>query len=210
MKTLIATVLLLVLPPAWAQTPVPVAGRDYVEIRNGRPLEPSDGAIVVEEYFSYACPACNAFEPHFVAWAAELPRDVRVEHVPASFRRDFVQYARAYYAAHALGVDGKTHQAVYDGIHRTRRLPAEGELPDEARIARFYAGFGVDADGFLAAMRSFGVESKVRRAAEHMKRSKIPSTPSLVVNGRYLVGGDSYAEMLRIARYLIEQERSSR
>jgi thiol:disulfide interchange protein DsbA len=55
-------------------------------------------------------------------------------------------------------------------------------------------------------MKSFGVESKIRRATEHMTRSKIPSTPSVVINGRYLVRGDTYQDMLRIASYLIEKE----
>lgn len=193
-----------------AQAQAPVAGRDYVELLNGRPLEQGDGdVVVVEEFFNYACPGCNAFEPHFAAWVRTLPPYVRLDHVPAAFRADFVQYARAYYAAEALGVAERAHQAVYDGIHRSRTLPAEGERPDEARIARFYADFGVDADAFLAAMQSFGVEGKVKRATEHMQRNRIPSTPSLVVNGRYLVGGESYAEMLRIATALIEKERAA-
>jgi thiol:disulfide interchange protein DsbA len=42
-----------------------------------------------------------------------------------------------------------------------------------------------------------------------MQRSRIPSTPSIVVNGRYLVQGDTYADMLRNADYLIEKERAA-
>jgi thiol:disulfide interchange protein DsbA len=191
-----------------AQSSAPVAGKDYVEIANGAPLDPGEGQVVVEEYFNYACPGCNGFEPRFAAWTKQLPAYVRLDHVPAAFRADFVQYARAYYAAQALGVADEAHQAVYDGIHRTRTLPGEGQKPDEVRIAKFYADFGVDADQFLAAMQSFGVNVKVRRAAEHMQRIKIPETPSIVVNGRYLVRGDTVDDMLRIAAALIEQERA--
>jgi thiol:disulfide interchange protein DsbA len=108
------------------------------------------------------------FEPRFAAWTRQLPPYVRLAHVPASFRAGFVQYARAYYVAQAFGIADKTHQAIYDGIHPTRTLPGEGEKPDEARIAKFYADFGVDADELLAAMQSFGVNLKIRRAAEHM------------------------------------------
>ena len=205
-KRSIAVALLLAGLAARAQSPAPVAGKDYVEIPNGRPLDPGNGQVVVEEYFNYACPGCNGFEPQFAAWVKQLPPYVRLDHVPAAFRADFVQYARAYYAAQALGVVDAAHQAVYDGIHRTRTLPGEGQKPDEARIAKFYSGFGVDADQFLAAMQSFGVNVKVRRAAEHMQRSKIPETPSVVVNGRYLVRGASVDDMLRIASALIEQE----
>ena len=55
-------------------------------------------------------------------------------------------------------------------------------------------------------MRSFAVDVKVRRATEHMTRSRVPSSPSIVINGRYLVRGDTYGDMLRIADYLIEKE----
>lgn len=206
MKSLLVPALLLLALPAQAQSPVPEAGKDYIEISNGRPLEPADGFVVVEEFFNYICPACNSFEPLFVAWTAQLPSYVKLQHVPAAFRADFVQYARAYYAAGIFGVTEKTHKAVYDAIHRAHMLPAEGDKPDEERIAKFYADFGVDPQEFLAAMRSFGVDSKVRRAHEHMQRNRIPSTPSIVVNGRYLVRGTSFADMLRIATYLIEKE----
>jgi thiol:disulfide interchange protein DsbA len=195
--------------PVLAQSPAPVAGTDYVEISNGRPLDPADGVIVVEEYFSYICPGCNAFEPLFAPWAARLPSGVKLVHVPASFRADFVQYARAYYAAQSLNVAEKAHADVYEAIHRTRTLPAEGQRPDEEKIAAFYAKYGVDAAQFLAAMRSFSVDLKVRRAADHMTRIRIPSTPSVVINGKYLVRGRTNADVLRIADYLIEKERTA-
>ena len=107
-----------------------------------------------------------------------------------------------------MGLIEKTHKAVYDGIHVERTIPAEGQRPDEDKIAEFYSKYGVAKDDFLRAMQSFGVQVKVRRATEHMTKSKVPSTPSLVVNGRYLVRGNSYADMLRIASFLIEKERA--
>jgi thiol:disulfide interchange protein DsbA len=189
-----------------AQTPAPVAGKDYIEISNGRPLEPADGKVVVEEFFNYICPACNGFEPQFAAWTAQLPSYVTVVYVPAAFRADFVQYARAYYAAQTFDLADVTHHAVYDAIHRVHVLPAEGDKSDEARIASFYSDFGVDAQEFLAVMQSFTIDAKIRRATDHMRRSKVSSTPSIVVNGRYLVRGTTYVDMLRIASYLIEKE----
>ena len=211
MRTLAVSALVVLFTSAFspAQAQEPVAGRDYIAIPNGRPLDPADGAIVVEEFFNYICPGCNAFEPLFAPWVAKQPSDVKVVHVPASFRADFVQYARAYYAAQSLNIAEKMHAAVYEGIHRTRTLPAEGQRPDEEKIAAFYADYGVDEQQFLATMRSFAVDLKVRRAADHMTRIRIPSTPSVVVNGRYLVRGQTNADTLRIADYLIEKERTA-
>lgn len=195
------------------QAQEPVAGRDYIEIPNGRPLEPADGQVVVEEFFNYICPGCNAFEPVLVAWAAKLPAHAKFVHVPATFRPDFVPYARGFYAAQAHGLVEKTHAEVYKAIHQTRALPSEVDRMDpkrmEERIAAFYADYGVDEAEFLNTMRGFSVELKLKRATDHLQRSKVPSTPSLVVNGRYLVRGNTYADTLRIASYLIEKEHTS-
>ena len=210
MKTLILSAFVILLAgvasPVKAQSAAPVAGEDYVEISNGTPPDPSSSQVVVEEFFNYICPACYGFEPVLVAWAAKLPDYAKLVRVPATFRADFMQYARAYYAAEALGLVDKTHAAVYEAIHVTHKLPAEGDKPDDERIAAFYAGFGADKNEFLSTMKSFGVETKVRRATERMQRSRVSGTPSLVVNGRYLVRGESFKDRLEIASYLIEKE----
>jgi len=193
-----------------AQTTQPVAGKDYVEIPNGKPLDQVDGKVVVEEFFNYVCPACFGFEPYLVAWSAKLPPYATLVHIPASFRADFVPYARGYYAAQVLGIADKAHGAVYDAIHVKKTLPSEGQKPDEEKIAAFYAGFGADQAQFLATMRSFGVDAKVRRATEYMTRAKVPATPTIVVNGRYLVKGGSNEQMLQIASALIEKEHAAK
>lgn len=210
MKSIVISALLMLVAgafgPIQAQSPAPVAGQDYVEIPGGDPLDPADGMVVVEEFFNYICPACNSFEPQFVAWSDQLPSYVKLVHIPAVFRADFVPYARAYYAAQNFDLVDETHGAVYNAIHRTHMLPAEGDQPDEERIAAFYSGFGVDAKEFLVAMRSFEVDFNMRRGADHMKRSRVSGTPSIVINGRYLVRGETFADMLRVASYLIEKE----
>jgi len=212
MKTTVLPTLLILLASAaalGADTPEPVAGKDYVEIPNGAPLDPADGKVVVEEFFNYVCPACYGFEPTLLAWSAKLPPYAKLVHIPASFRADFVPYARAYYAAETLGLAQKTHAAVYDAVHAKHTLPAEGDKPDEKKIAAFYAGLGADQAQFLSAMQSFGVDVKVRRATAHMQRCKVDQTPSIVINGRYLVKGATREDMLRIASYLIEKEHHS-
>ena len=166
-KRIVVAALLLVagtLNAVHAQTPV--AGRDYTEVPNTEPMESVDGKVVVEEFFNYICPACNAFEPYFLAWQQQLPDYAEVRHIPAAFRPDFEQYAHAYYAAQNFGLVEETHQAVYNAIHLTHTIPAEGDKIDEAKIAAFYANYGVDADEFLKVMQSFSVDLKVKQATQ--------------------------------------------
>ncbi|MET0583027.1 MAG: thiol:disulfide interchange protein DsbA/DsbL [Pseudoxanthomonas sp.] len=196
-------------PVVAPQGPAPVAGTDYIEISGGQPWQPLNGKIEVVEMFNYICPACYAFDPALRNWKAKQPADVNVIYVPAQFRPDFVQYAKAFYAAESLGIQDRSHQAVYEAIHVKHSIPAEGDPVDEAKIAAFYTQYGVSAQQFLDTMKSFAVAGRINKANQFALRSKIEGTPSLVVNGKYLVKGRSWEDMLRIADHLIAGERAA-
>ena len=70
----------------------------------------------------------------------------------------------------------------------------------------------VDNDDFDKAFKSFGVTSQVSQANSRAKSARITGTPELMVNGKYRIStrkAGSQAEMLKIAEYLIEQERAA-
>jgi thiol:disulfide interchange protein DsbA len=190
--------------------PEPVAGTDYVAIEGGQPIQPAAGKIEVAEVFNYVCPACARFQPMVASWKAGLPSDVNFVYVPAMFGSYWDDYSRAYYAAEALGVQEKTHDALYAAIHIEHSLNGElGSHDSPQDIANFYGKHGVDAKTFLDTMGSFSVVAKANRAKQFIQRSKITGTPSLIVNGKYLVKGKSYEDMLRIADHLIARERAA-
>lgn len=190
--------------------PEPVAGTDYLVIEGGQPIQPATGKIEVAEVFSYVCPACARFQPLVGSWKAGLPSDVNFLYVPAMFGGYWDDYARGFYAAEALGVQEKTHNALYAAIHLEQTLNGERSPNDKPQdIANFYAKHGVDATTFLNTMGSFAVVAKANRAKQFIQRSKITGTPSLIVAGKYLVKGKSYEDMLRIADHLIARERAA-
>lgn len=196
-----------VVPP---QGPAPVEGTDYTLLKEGQPFDPADGKVEVAEVFNYICPACAAFQPTFAAWEAKQPADVRVVFVPAQFRPDFRDYAKVFYAAEALGVAAKTHEAMYAAIHKDKTLPGEGTAFDLDKVAQFYqAQAGVDPALFKQTYDSFGVMGKLNKASQFTLRSQIEGTPSVVVAGKYLVKGKSYDDVLRITDHLIAQERAA-
>lgn len=196
------------------ETPAPVTEPsedvDFEVIPQGKPFAAAAGKIEVVEFFNYICPACNAFDPLLQRWKANLPADVQLVYVPADFRPDFVPYAAAYYAAESFGLVEKTHEAVYKAIHEQHRIPAEGDAPDDAKIAAFYANYGVGAELFLGAMRSPAVNAKLAQARAFAEQSRIPSTPTLVIDGKYRVKASAWEEKLRVADYLIAKERAAR
>jgi thiol:disulfide interchange protein DsbA len=187
--------------------PEPVAGTDYVAIEGGQPLQPATGKIEVTEIFGYVCPACARFQPLVSSWKAGLPADVNFVYVPAVFGGTWDDYARAFYAAEALGVQDKTHDALYSAIHIEQSLKGERGRDSVQDIANFYGKHGVNPKTFSDTMSGFSVSAKVNRAKQFAQRSKISGTPSLIVNGKYLVKGQSFEDMLRIADHLIARER---
>jgi thiol:disulfide interchange protein DsbA len=186
-----------------------VAGRDYVEIPNGQPFAPRNGKIEVVEIFGYVCPACANFQPLVRSWKARLPADVRFTYVPAMFGGTWDDYARAFYTAESMGLVDKTHDALYQAIHIDRSLKGERGRDSVEDIAAFYGKHGADPKQFASTMSSFAINAKTSRAKQFAMRSQITGTPSLVIDGKYLVKGTSYQNMLDNADQLIAKERAA-
>ncbi len=199
--------------PANAPAPVgpaPVEGTDYLVIENGAPFAPATGKIEVAEVFGFVCPACAAFQPLVGPWKAGLPSDVNFVYVPAMFGGTWDNYARAFYAAQNLGVEDKTHEALYAAIHVEQTLKGERGQDSVDDIANFYAKHGVDKNKFMSEMKGFSVSGQTNKAKQFAQRSKISGTPSIIVNGKYLVKGKSFPDILRIADHLIARERAAK
>ena len=186
-RTFVSTLLAVALvgmagiSPAQAQQAA-VAGRDYVEIK---PAQPADvpGKIEIVEFFSYGCIHCSDFHPIVSKWAMKLPADVVFKRVPVSFgRAQWRNLSKLYYSAEALGELGKLDNAAFAAIHQKGV-----KLYDDGTIAEFAAQQGVDARKFADAYGSFGVQSKVQRADQMTNAYKVQGTPSIAVDGKYMV-----------------------
>ncbi len=201
--------LLMALLPlaACAADAAPAEGQDYELIAEPGPFAPLAGKIEVVEVFGYPCIHCAHFEPLLEAWVAKLPADVRFTAVPAAFGGHWDAYARAFYAAEQTGVLKRSHADVFKALHEQRSLPMQNVSPQE--LATFYAAYGVQPQRYTDALRSDQTEAKVKAARAFAMRVRVPGTPALIVNGKYLVKGRSFEDQLRIAGALVERERAA-
>ena len=198
-------------PAATPDTPVgpaPVAGVDYVEIPGGQPFEPTNGRIEVAEIFSYTCPHWAQFDPLVLAGRARQPADVKFTPVAGFFGGNPEPFAKAFYAAEALGVRARTHEAMFRALHIDRTLDMMNATPET--LAAFYGKFGVDPKQFASAMSSFATDAKVKRANQFIMKSGVEGSPSVVVDGKYRVTGKTLEDMLRITTHLVAKERAAR
>jgi thiol:disulfide interchange protein DsbA len=187
--------LLAVVPAARAQAlPGLVEGRDYRLVEGGAPYRNAPGKVEVAEVFAYWCPHCFRFEPMLQAWKRRLPASVRFVAVPMVAGPDDA-LGRAFFAAEAAGALPVLHGRLFDAIHRGGELP---QRPDAAQVAAFVAGVpGIDHAAFRAAWgNDAGLRARMAHAYQFALRSDVPGTPSLVIDGRYLVLGNSYDALL--------------
>jgi len=133
---------------------------------------------------------------------------VRFTVVPAAFGGAWDAWALAYYAADEVGVAKRSHAAVFKALHEQGSLPMQNVSADE--LATFYKAYGVTPDRYLQALRGDAVQKKVDAARAFAQRTRIPGTPALIINGQYLVRGNSFDDQLRIASALIAQARAAR
>ena len=184
-------------PASWEE------GKSYFPVNPPQPTATGD-KVEVLEVFSYACPHCAHFQPYAEQLKQSLPAGAAFTYMPAVFNPSWEPYARAYYTAESLGVVDKTHQALFDALHRDH-LP----LRTIDELAGFYAQNGVDKAKFLATSASFEVESKLSRAQTIVKADGVDGTPSIVVNGKYRVTGASaggYPQLIELVDWLVQKE----
>lgn len=185
-----------------------VEGEDYALIAKPQPFAPLAGKIEVVEVFGYTCPHCAHFEPILEEWTRKQGKDVRVTLVPGAFGGFWNSFASAFYAAQKLGVQTRSHRALFEAIHDKHSVPVQNVAPEE--LAAFYAAYGVKPQDFVAAYNSPQVAAQVKAARDFAARTEIPGTPALVVNGKYLIKGKNFQDMLRIADALVARERAAK
>lgn len=167
----------------------------------------SDGKVEVVEAFWYGCGHCYNLEPAIEAWVANKPDNVVFTRLPTVLGSSWEAHARAYHTAEVLGVLDKIHQPLLTAIHSEKR-----RLMNEDQLAEFFAEQGVDKDTFRKTYHSFAVETRLKRSQDLVKRYRLSSVPSIVVNGRYVTNtsmAGSEEKLFEVVDYLVEKEAKS-
>jgi thiol:disulfide interchange protein DsbA len=177
-------------------------GQHYIVL--AKPTPPASGKVEVTEVFSYACPHCAHFQPYADQLKSKLPAGVTFGYMPVVFNPSWEPLARAYYVAQSLGVLDKTHQALFDALHRDHK-----PLRSIEDLAGFYAGYGVDPKTFTSTAQSFVVEGNLSQGRERAMAYQIESTPTLIVNGKYRLDAASaggQGQAVELALWLVNKE----
>jgi len=158
-----------------------VEGVQYKALKPAVPTSVAPGKVEVVEVFWYACGHCYLLEPKLAAWEknGKAPY-VEVIRMPAVWNEVLKTHARLFYTIEILGKPELHGEAFREINVRGNRL----DTPD--KIEAFFTTRGVAKADFQKAFSGFAVESKLARAVDLNKRYRITSTPTVIVNGKYV------------------------
>ena len=179
-------------------------------LANASPLEPRNGAefatlaqpqatqatgkkVEVIEFFAYHCGAYNAFEPTLVNWVKKQGDNIVMRRIPLPFQGPLDPEARLYLTLEAMGKLDEYHHRVFRAVHVERK-----RLMKNADIIAWGTANGLDKAQFLATWNAFGVQAKLKRLSQIADAYKVSGTPTLVVDGKYLVSPDAVRQANKI------------
>jgi thiol:disulfide interchange protein DsbA len=200
-KQLLAVTLILFSTQVLAEVQ---AGRDYKELSPAQPTH-TGGKIEVLEFFFYGCSHCFHLHNSLSAWEKKLPKDVELQYVPVIFRDSWEGMARTFFALEALGQLHRLHDDLFNAWNVNNI-----DLSDEAKVTEFVTQHGVDKAKFSAALNSFAMSSKVARSNQMVRDYGIRGTPTIVVEGKYVITGLEPADTLKVLDVLIAKARKER
>ena len=167
---------------AFATPADPKNGAEYTTLAAPQPTSVVGKKIEVIEFFAYHCPACNMMEPYVAEWVKKHKDDVVFKRIAFPFKGPTDPEAHLWVTLEAMGKSDEMHSKVFHANHVERaRL-----FTDEAIIDWVGTKGGMDKAKFLDVWNSFGVLTKLKRLPQLVGNYKIESTPSFVVDGKYV------------------------
>lgn len=166
------------------------------------------GRIEVVEFFYYGCRWCNEAEPYIREWLQRKPADVVFRRQPAIRSTRWITLTKAFYILEAEGKLSALHAQLFNAYHRD-----ELNLDDEAVLTDWLVKHGLKRERVEAALGSPELMAKVEAARAATYAYQVETTPSVVVDGRYLTSSGmtgGVAALMPVVDALVAMARDER
>lgn len=197
MKKYIVVLFTLLMAPLVNAAPEFKEGVEYKVVNEVASSKPE-----VTEFFSYVCSHCYSFEPLMQKLQERVP-EVQLKKVPVAFlgREMGPILQRAYGAAVLLKVEDKLTPAIFDQIHRQKKMP--NGLDD---IKAIFVANDVAAKDFDGVINSFALNGMIAQYDKATERFNVRGTPTVVVRDKYELNMSeigSEERFYRVVEYLL-------
>ncbi|MGI4720904.1 MAG: thiol:disulfide interchange protein DsbA/DsbL [Janthinobacterium lividum] len=174
---------------AFASPTAPVNGVDYTTLSAPQPVQATGKKVEVIEFFMYHCPACNALEPTLNQWIKKQGDNIVVRRVHMPFQGPADPEAHLFLTLEAMGKLEEYHGRVFHAVHVERQ-----RLVKDDAIIEWAVKNGLDRAKFMETWNSFGVTTKLRRLNSVLSAYKVNQTPTIVIDGKYMVTPSQVSE----------------
>ena len=192
------------------------AGIDYHVLENKEEIEANESdsdsseKITVIEYFSYGCLACKKFEVQISNWLENKADDVEFKREAVVFQESWALLAKAYYTAIELDVLDAVHIPMFEAIHEDKRAMHEPKNIQQL----FKEQAQIDPKVFRETFyEDDSIVDEILKIHERVQSMGIKNTPSVVVDGKYLVNtrtAQSRKRIFLIVDFLTDKVRADR
>jgi thiol:disulfide interchange protein DsbA len=165
-----------------------VAGTNYKVLAPAQPTDAPPGKVEVIEFFWYGCPHCFVLDPYLESWRKNKAPYIEFVRVPIMWGEVHRAHARLFYTLQALGKLDELNTKVFEQIHQQRDplyVPDDDKATLQEQLS-FAKANGISETDFLTAYNSFGVQAKLQKADDLMRRDRIEGVPTIVIAGKYV------------------------
>ena len=176
---------LMVTSTAFASPTDPKNGVDYQTLSAPQPVQATGKKVEVIEFFAYHCPACNALEPTLNQWIKKQGDNIVMRRIPVPFQGPTDPEAHLFLTLEAMGKLEEYHPRIFQAVHVQRQ-----RLMKDDAIIDWATKNGLDRAKFVETWNSFAVTTKLRRLQQVSSNYKVTGTPTIIIDGKYVVSPD--------------------
>lgn len=188
----------LVVTTAFASPTDPKQGAEYTVLAVPQPSQAVGKKVEVIEFFMYHCPFCHALEPALEQWVKKQGENIIFKRIHLPYQGANDPEAHLFLTLQAMGKSEAYQSAVLDTVGDIVRRKRSETLTEQEILDVGQKLPGIDKAKFADTWNSFGVKTMLNRLPSVVNNGyKINSTPTLVVDGKYVTSPGQVSETTR-------------
>jgi thiol:disulfide interchange protein DsbA len=189
------------------------AGTNYKPVVPAQGTTAETGQVEVIEVLWLGCPHCADLEPYIEAWNKKKPAYIKFVQEHVMWGPVHRAHGKLFYTLEALGRNDLVAKA-FDEIHKRNNVLISrtgNDAETQSLQLAFAKANGVKEADFMREYSGFGVNTRLQRAEDLMRRYRIESVPTVIINGKYetdvaMAGG--HEQLIQLINDLAASEKS--
>jgi thiol:disulfide interchange protein DsbA len=177
----------LAVTTAFATPTDPKPGAEYTVLAAPQPTQAAGKKVEVIEFFMYHCPFCHALDPVLEQWVRKQGDNIVFKRIHIPYQGAADPEAHLFLTLQAMGKSDAYQANVLDAVGAIVQRKRSETLSEQEILDVAYKLPGMDRASFMNTWNSFGVKTMLNRLPAIVSNNyKVDSTPTLVVDGKYV------------------------